>query len=185
MMILSIFSLLSLASAMAPSMHGLHLETIGSTRSSSLARVSVWVRCLGPDASDAMKGRLISVCIVVESSILAFSHASLTLQNAILSAVRSIPVCFLNSPATYFVITSSMSEPPSCVSPLVESTSKTPSLRSIIVTSSVPPPRSKTMIFCSVPFLSRPNARAAAVGSLIMRTTSRPAMAPASFVACL
>ena len=33
-------------------------------------------------------------------------------------------------------------------------------------------------------FLSRPYAIAAAVGSLIMRSTSRPQIAPASFVAC-
>ena len=96
-----------------------------------------------------------------------------------------MPVSFWNSPMTYFVRASSMSDPPSWVSPEVDSTWKTPSLKSMMVTSRVPPPRSKTMIFCSTSDLSRPYARAAAVGSLMIRTTSSPAMAPASFVACL
>jgi len=39
--------------------------------------------------------------------------------------------------------------------------------------------------FFSPPFLSRPYAMAAAVGSLIILSTLRPAIAPASLVACL
>ena len=100
MMILSILSALSPASLMACMIDCLQRATMGSTISSSLARVSVLTRCLGPDASDAMNGRLISVCMVVDSSIFAFSHASLTLQNAMLSWERSTPVSFLNSPIT-------------------------------------------------------------------------------------
>jgi hypothetical protein len=46
----------------------------------------------------------------------------------------------------------------------------------------VPPPRSYTAIFSSF-FLSSPYASAAAVGSLMMRSTSRPAIFPASLVA--
>ncbi len=54
----------------------------------------------------------------------------------------------------------------------------------MIEMSNVPPPRSYTAIFVSFrPPLSRPKASAAAVGSLMMRFTSRPAMRPASFVA--
>ena len=155
-MILSILSGFRWASLMACSMDCLHLATMGSTSSSSLARVTVWIRCLGPDASDEMKGRLISVCMVVDSSILAFSHASLTLQKAMLSFERSIPVSFWNSPMTYLVRASSMSDPPSWVSPDVDRTWKTPSLKSMMVTSRVPPPRSKTMMVCSVSDLSRP-----------------------------
>ena len=49
--------------------------------------------------------------------------------------------------------------------------------------SNVPPPRSKTAIF-SFFFLSRPYASAAAVGSLMIRATSSPAIWPASLVAC-
>ena len=53
------------------------------------------------------------------------------------------------------------------------------------LTSKVPPPRSKMRTLCSrcpAPwvFLSRPYAMAAAVGSLMMRRTSSPAIAPAS-----
>ena len=49
--------------------------------------------------------------------------------------------------------------------------------------SNVPPPKSNTAMVSS--FLrSRPYARAAAVGSLMILETSRPAMRPASLVAC-
>jgi hypothetical protein len=50
-------------------------------------------------------------------------------------------------------------------------------------TSNVPPPRSYTAIVF-VPFLSKPYARAAAVGSLMILKTSSPAILPASLVAC-
>src|SRR5215471_6762078 len=46
-----------------------------STRLSSLARVSFMVRCLGPALSAVMKGRLISVWVVDDNSIFAFSAA--------------------------------------------------------------------------------------------------------------
>ena len=49
-------------------------------------------------------------------------------------------------------------------------------------TSKVPPPRSNTRIVWSCS-LSRPYASAAAVGSLMMRLTSSPAILPASLVA--
>ena len=96
MMTLSILSALRSASDMACSMGPLHLSTMDSTSSSSLARVMVCTRCLGPDASAVMNGRLISVCMVVDSSILAFSAASLTLTLAALSLLRSTPVSFWN-----------------------------------------------------------------------------------------
>lgn len=55
-----------------------------------------------------------------------------------------------------------------------------------IDTSKVPPPRSKINTFLSpFKFLSKPYAKAAAVGSLIIRKTFSPEMAPASLVACL
>ena len=78
----------------------------------------------------------------------------------------------------------SKSSPPKWLSPLVASTSITPSPISITETSNVPPPRSYTKIFCSRS-LSSPYASAAAVGSLMIRFTSRPAIRPASFVAYL
>ena len=84
-----------------------------------------------------------------------------------------------------FISISSKSEPPKCVLPDVAFTSNTPSSIVSIETSNVPPPRSYTTTFCSfsVP-LSKPYARAAAVGSLIIRRTFRPAIIPASLVAC-
>ncbi len=78
----------------------------------------------------------------------------------------------------------SMSVPPRCVSPDVLITSKTPPPISIMVTSRVPPPKSNTKIFMSCFALSSPNASEAAVGSLIILTTSSPAIVPASLVAC-
>ena len=76
-----------------------------------------------------------------------------------------------------------MSVPPSWVSPDVLITSKTPPPISITVTSNVPPPKSNTRIFMSSFALSNPKAKDAAVGSLIIRTTSSPAIVPASLVA--
>ena len=53
-------------------------------------------------------------------------------------------------------------------------------------TSRVPPPKSYINTFFSPSlFLSRPYAIAPAVGSLIIRRTLSPEIAPASFVACL
>ena len=70
------------------------------------------------------------------------------------------------------------------MSPFVDFTSNTPSPISKIEISNVPPPKSYT---ATVPdfFLSSPYASAAAVGSLIILSTSKPAILPASFVACL
>lgn len=45
-----------------------------------------------------------------------------------------------------------------------------------------PPPQRKNK---QLTFLSKPYAIAAAVGSLIIRRTFKPAIVPASFVACL
>ena len=64
----------------------------------------------------------------------------------------------------------------------MDKTSKIPSPTSKIETSKVPPPKSKTNIR-SLSFLSRPYANDAAVGSLIIRKTSKPAILPASLVA--
>mmetsp|Transcript_31801 Transcript_31801/g.78466 ORF Transcript_31801/g.78466 Transcript_31801/m.78466 type:complete len:370 (-) Transcript_31801:216-1325(-) len=68
-----------------------------SVSSSSLARDILMLRCLGPDASAVMKGRLISVEPVEESSVFAFSAASRRRCTASLSAVRSIDCSLLNS----------------------------------------------------------------------------------------
>ena len=76
----------------------------------------------------------------------------------------------------------SKSSPPKWLLPDVANTSNTPSPNSRMDTSNVPPPRSNTRILPSSP-LSTPYAKAAAVGSLIIRNTSKPATVPASFVA--
>src|SRR3982074_1607486 len=57
-----------------------------STRASSLARVNFMLRCFGPFWSAVMKGRLTSVWVVLDNSILAFSAASLL--GCILEAVQ-------------------------------------------------------------------------------------------------
>ena len=80
----------------------------------------------------------------------------------------------------------SKSYPPKWVSPAVALTSKTPSSIVKSETSNVPPPKSKIKtFFYPFPFLSNPYAIAAAVGSLMILITLRPAIDPASLVACL
>ena len=77
----------------------------------------------------------------------------------------------------------SKSSPPRWVSPAVAFTSKMPSSIVSSETSKVPPPRSKmSTLRSAAAFLSRPYAMAAAVGSLMMRSTLRPAIEPASLV---
>ncbi len=129
--------------------------TRSSTSCSSLARVSVMFRCFGPDWSAVMKGRLISVCITVDSSIFAFSAASLRRCSDMGSFDRSMPWSRLNSAISHSMMRASKSSPPRCVSPLVDFTSNTPSASSRIEMSYVPPPRSYTATFSSF-FLSRP-----------------------------
>src|SRR5918996_6314199 len=94
-----------------------------------------------------------------------------------------MPWSRLNSATIQSTTALSKLSPPRWLSPFVAFTSKTPSPSSSTDTSNVPPPRSKTRIVCSAPSLSSPYASAAAVGSLMMRTTLRPAILPASFVA--
>ena len=74
-----------------------------------------------------MNGRLMSVCVVLDSSILAFSAASLRRWSAIGSLERSMPWSFLNSATSQSMSRWSKSSPPRWVSPLVLFTSKTPS----------------------------------------------------------
>ena len=159
------------------------LKTKSRVNSSNFALVNVNSKCKGPAAPAEMNGNEICVCIVPDKSFLAFSAASLTRCIAILSFDKSTPWSFLNSSTTQFMIFSSKSSPPSLLSPAVANTSKVPSAKSKIETSNVPPPKSYTNTFCSWSNLSNPNAKAAAVGSLIIRSTSKPAILPASLVA--
>src|SRR3954469_5721612 len=93
-----------------------------------------------------------------------------------------MPWLALNSFTSQSTIVLSKLSPPRWLSPAVALTSNTPSPISSTDTSNVPPPRSKIRIVWSIS-LSSPYASAAAVGSLMMRFTSRPATLPASFVA--
>ena len=108
----------SFASSITLFIGALIRSTIGRARSSNLARVNVKWRCL----SCIMNGRSTSVVTSVESSIFAFSAASFSRVIAILSVLRSIPLCRLNSSIRYPTTALSMSAPPVLVSPLVAST---------------------------------------------------------------
>ena len=88
------------------------------------------------------KGKFISVSLVEDNSIFAFSAPSLILCIAILSDDMSIPVDDLNLSTNQFITLSSQSSPPSFESPDVDFTSKTPSEISSTETSKVPPPKS-------------------------------------------
>mmetsp|Transcript_26715 Transcript_26715/g.85778 ORF Transcript_26715/g.85778 Transcript_26715/m.85778 type:complete len:234 (+) Transcript_26715:724-1425(+) len=151
-------SLMSDAATPASRMQSLHGCLVrsrrDSTRDSSLARESWRFMCLGPEASAVMKGRLMSVEVAEESSILAFSAASRRRCTANLSPIRSTPCSFLNSPTMYWRRVLSKSSPPRKVSPLVAFTSNTPPEISRMETSKVPPPRSYTATRPS--FLSAP-----------------------------
>ena len=138
----SIWAAVLSASANAWRQGSIVLSTSSVINCSSLARFRVKLRCLGPLASAVIKGRLISVCRTVDSSIFAFSAASLIRCRAILSCWRSIPWSFLNSSHTQSIIFWSKSSPPRWVSPAVDLTWKVPSPSSSIEISKVPPPRS-------------------------------------------
>ncbi len=77
--------------------------TVRSTRSavicSKVERISVVLRCLGPEASAVTNGRLMVVWVTEDSSTLAFSAASNRRCSACGSDRRSIPLSFLNSSA--------------------------------------------------------------------------------------
>ena len=81
-------------------LHGSSVREIrSSTSDSSFARESFITRCFGPEASAVMNGRLTSVSLDDDSSILAFSAASLSRCSASLSRRRSMPWSLRNSSA--------------------------------------------------------------------------------------
>ena len=127
-----------------------------ATMFSNFALVSDISRCLGPVWSAVMNGKLISVCVVDDSSHLAFSAASLNLWTASLSLLKSTPYSLLNSFTIQFRIVLSKSSPPRNVSPFVARTSNTPDDISKIEMSNVPPPKSYTAIRPSECCLSTP-----------------------------
>src|SRR5690606_11181679 len=127
--------------------------------------------------------------VELDSSFLACSAASRSRCIAILSFDRSTPVWLRTVVSRCWTIRLSQSSPPRLLSPwvartwIVENPSSGSLPTSSSETSKVPPPRSKTRMSSSSFPLSSPYARAAAVGSLTMRSTLRPAISPASFVA--
>mmetsp|Transcript_4313 Transcript_4313/g.9535 ORF Transcript_4313/g.9535 Transcript_4313/m.9535 type:complete len:206 (-) Transcript_4313:53-670(-) len=127
--------------------------------------------------------------VAEESMRFARSQAERRRRSARALPAMSFLCFFLSSSEKCSTSASSKSSPPRCVLPLVALTSKTPFSILRRVTSKVPPPRSKMRTesgaapLAMPPFFSSPYAIAAAVGSLMMRSTSRPARRPASLVA--
>ena len=68
---------------------------------SNLDLVNVLTKCFGPESVAVIYGKFISVCVDDESSILAFSAASLSLCNAIGSFLKSILSCSSYSKANH------------------------------------------------------------------------------------
>ncbi len=132
----------SFASARHLRVGSMERSTSSSTIASSFARLSLIERCFGPVWSAVRNGRLISLSIIEESSIFAFSAASLRRCSTILSFETSMPVSLRNSVMSHSMMRWSMLSPPRCVSPFVASTSTTFSPTSRIEMSKVPPPKS-------------------------------------------
>ena len=88
------------ASASARSNGPRQRSTRSRVSSSNLARVRLTSRWTGPSGVLLMNGRLMLVCVTLDSSIFAFSAASRTRCMACLSFLRSMPFSFLNSSAT-------------------------------------------------------------------------------------
>mmetsp|Transcript_60340 Transcript_60340/g.159524 ORF Transcript_60340/g.159524 Transcript_60340/m.159524 type:complete len:266 (+) Transcript_60340:733-1530(+) len=119
----------------------------------------------------------------VDSERLARSTSRRSFCTARLSLDGSEPCLRLKTLSRCWITRLSKSSPPRWVSPAVDLTSKMPSSIVSSDTSKVPPPRSKMRTLRSDDdCLSRPYAIAAAVGSLMIRSTLRPAMEPASLV---
>mmetsp|Transcript_30065 Transcript_30065/g.48994 ORF Transcript_30065/g.48994 Transcript_30065/m.48994 type:complete len:234 (+) Transcript_30065:975-1676(+) len=186
----SVMSDFGMSASLTHCSHGAMVRLISlSTKFSSCARVTVMSRCLGPLGVAVINAACTFVSVRDDNSILVRSASSFKRCTANLSPIKSIWFSFLNSRHINSRISWSKSSPPSVVSPLVAITSNTPSDKDKMEISKVPPPRSYTATMPSffgseVASLPSPYANAAAVGSLITRNTSKPAMAPASLVAC-
>ena len=153
-------------------------RSIRSSQSvSSVCRVRTRCRCSDSFAPfEMMNGRLISVSFDCDSSHLAFSAASFSRCSAMRSCRRSIACSSLKPCTSQSMTRASKSSPPRNVSPAVAMTLNTPWLPiSSTEMSKVPPPRSNTAMSFSL-LVPNPYASAAAVGSLMMRSTSRPAI---------
>ena len=159
-----------------------------STSDSNLARVILMRQVLGTGGVGRDVGQVdVGLLALEDSSILAFSAASFRRCRASTSFFRSTPLLFLELGDDVvddaLVEVFAAQEGVAVGRQHFELVSPSMSAISMMEMSKVPPPRSNTAILRSPFFLSRPKARAAAVGSLMMRLTSRPAMRPASLVA--
>mmetsp|Transcript_17400 Transcript_17400/g.39763 ORF Transcript_17400/g.39763 Transcript_17400/m.39763 type:complete len:254 (-) Transcript_17400:860-1621(-) len=147
---------------------------------SNLARVS-GTRRSSPPAKDS-----ISISAVTVEDSCRFARSTVAYRRRIARSPTSTFGCALAKVcSTHAAVLESMSSPPRRVFPPVARTSKMPPSIASTDTSNVPPPRSNTSTLLSLPecSASKPYASAAAVGSLITRSTDMPAIAPASLVA--
>jgi len=127
-----------------------------------------------------IKGKFITVVPMLESSILAFSAASRRRWRAILSRERSI-FLVLGKEIIHCTIQLSKSSPPRWLFPAVALTSNTLPLQNGYIKCSASQVEHQNPLLLINLIQS---VRAAAVGSLMMRSTSSPAIVPASLVAC-
>mmetsp|Transcript_79712 Transcript_79712/g.185075 ORF Transcript_79712/g.185075 Transcript_79712/m.185075 type:complete len:267 (+) Transcript_79712:1319-2119(+) len=123
------------------------------------------------------------VALAAEESVrFARSHCACKRRRARCSKSK-LPCLLRQSCTQYSTRRLLKSSPPKRVSPATAFTSKIPSSIVRSATSHVPPPKSNTSTFCSSGRRSKPYAIAAAVGSLMIRSTFKPESAPLSFVA--
>jgi len=87
---------LILESSIAVNTGALVFSTRDFTKFSSIERVINNSKCNAPVVSFYIKGKFISVCILADNSIFAFSYASYNLCIACLSLLKSFPFDFLN-----------------------------------------------------------------------------------------
>jgi hypothetical protein len=137
-------------------------------------------RAIAPHPDERQRDRGLEACSKARSWL--FRPRRRNADWAILS-VKSAPVSIWIWAWIQSATALSQSSPPRCVSPEVAKTWKVPSPISRIETSRVPPPRSKTKTFLGFLGIEAIGQGKLAVGSLMMRTTSRPAIVPASLVA--